>query len=132
VKGWIRISIKVQVQKLYRLKIEPWRAGTLTMKAPGGSKWRPGGSVCQRKQIPITLKKSLIRIKVESWIRIMNRIKVMWIRNFDLRRGSQRRRNTWSKMAALSLFRFFRRAFSLRPRDESEPKWRNKFRKHND
>jgi hypothetical protein len=29
-------------------------------------------------------------------------------------------------MGALSLFRFFRRAFSLRPRDESEPKWRNK------
>ncbi len=40
--SWIRIRIKVKVQKLLRLQIEPW---TLTMKVPRGSKWSTGGSI---------------------------------------------------------------------------------------
>ncbi len=39
---------------------------------PGGSKWRHGGPIDYWSQIPnpITLKRSWIRIKANSWIRI--------------------------------------------------------------
>jgi hypothetical protein len=48
-------------------------------------KWSPGGSIDQSSQIPITLKRSRIRIriKVESWIRIKILIRIKrksWIR----------------------------------------------------
>ncbi len=39
---------------------------------PGSSKWSPGGPIDQWSQIPVTLIRSKIRIriKVKSWIKI--------------------------------------------------------------
>ncbi len=68
---WIRIRIKVKIQKFWRLSIEPCRAWTLSMEA-----WRVW------LQIPITLKRSWIRIRVPwSESRIWIRFKVMLISN---------------------------------------------------
>ncbi len=64
-------ALKSKFLKLYRLKMELWGAWRL--------KWCLGGSIDPWSQIPITLMRSriLIRIKViTSWIRIRIRIEV--------------------------------------------------------
>ncbi len=46
VKSWKRISIVVEIQKLQRLKMEPWRGCGLSLWRSGGSKMEPG-RVCR-------------------------------------------------------------------------------------
>ncbi len=61
---------------------------------PGGSKWSPGGSIDRWSKVPITLKRSWIRIRIEvkNWIRIRFRIRIEAMRirnpawNYDNRR----------------------------------------------
>jgi hypothetical protein len=46
VKSWIRIRITFKIQKLYRLKQEPWRA-MVAHNEGLVSKWSPGVSIDQ-------------------------------------------------------------------------------------
>jgi hypothetical protein len=70
VKSWIRIRIKVEIQKLSGLTIDQW------------------------SHSPIAMMKIRIRIKVKSWIRIRNHVKI-WIR---IRSDVMRIRNPVKKM----------------------------------
>ncbi len=84
----IRVHIILKSRIRNRIKVNIWcgsasepRAGLGAAEAHnrgGGSKWIPGGSVVQRKQIRITLIRIRIRISVKKRIRIL--IKVMQIR----------------------------------------------------
>jgi hypothetical protein len=79
-KSWIRIRIRIKdrIQKLKRLKIEPWRAVDAHKR---GLEARNGAldGIYQWSQIPITLMRSRIRIrirnKVKGWIRILIEVK---------------------------------------------------------
>jgi hypothetical protein len=75
VKSWIRIRIKVKIQELSRLNMEPWRAVDAQ-----------NGGVCitfMRRRIQIRIRilievnsRIRIRIKVKRWIRIRIRIRI--------------------------------------------------------
>ncbi len=62
-KSWIRIPIKVKIQKLFlEAQLEPWTP-----------KWRPGGSTWSLVgSIPSTLMRSKIRIR----FKVKNRIRI--------------------------------------------------------
>jgi hypothetical protein len=62
VKSRIRIRIEVRIQKLWRLRIEPWRAEDAHN---GGTKWSRVGSLDQWSQICLTLMTSRIRIRIK-------------------------------------------------------------------
>ncbi len=78
VKSWMQVRFIVKIQKLETQNRAVEGIGRSRWR-PGGSKWSPEGSVDQWSQIPFTLKKSRIRIRinVKSFFRI--RIKVMRI-----------------------------------------------------
>jgi hypothetical protein len=58
---WTQIRIKVTIQKLERLNVEPWRAVDTHTGGLEAQEWSPGGSVDQWSQILITLKRRWIR-----------------------------------------------------------------------
>jgi hypothetical protein len=60
-KSWIRVLIQVNIQELYRLKMEPWRAVDAHNRGGRGWKWSPGGSAYQYSHIRITVDPDLHR-----------------------------------------------------------------------